>query len=75
MIRHSVVIDGHKTSVSVEAPFWNALKTIAAARDLSLNRLIAEIDRDRRGNLSSAIRIHVLEWTQTERRQLPRIIP
>jgi len=69
MIRHSVVIDGHKTSVSVEAPFWDALKQIAEARGLSLNRLIAEIDRDRPGNLSSAIRVHVLIWYQT--RQLP----
>jgi predicted DNA-binding ribbon-helix-helix protein len=69
MIRHSVVIDGHKTSVSVEAPFWDALKQIAEARKLSLNRLIAEIDRDRQGNLSSAIRVHVLSWYQT--RQLP----
>ncbi|MFP6742602.1 MAG: ribbon-helix-helix domain-containing protein [Alphaproteobacteria bacterium] len=69
MIRHSVVIDGHKTSVSVEAPFWDALKQIAEARKLSLNRLIAEIDRDRQGNLSSTIRVHVLSWYQT--RQLP----
>jgi predicted DNA-binding ribbon-helix-helix protein len=69
MIRHSVVIDGHKTSVSVEAPFWDALKQIAEARGLSLNRLIAEIDRDRPGNLSGAIRVHVLIWYQT--RQLP----
>jgi predicted DNA-binding ribbon-helix-helix protein len=69
MIRHSVVIDGHRTSVSVEAPFWDALKTIAESRNLSLNRLIAEIDRDRQGNLSSAIRVHVLTWCQS--RQLP----
>lgn len=65
MIRHSVVIDGHKTSVSVEAPFWDALKQIAEARGLSLNRLIAEIDRNRQRNLSSAIRVHVLTWYQT----------
>ena len=65
MIRHSVVIDGHKTSVSVEAPFWDALKQIAEARGLSLNQLIAEIDRNRQGNLSSAIRVHVLTWYQT----------
>lgn len=64
MIRHSVVIDGHKTSVSVEAPFWDGLKQIAEDRGVSLNRLIADIDRDRQGNLSSAIRVHVLTWTQ-----------
>lgn len=72
MTRHSVVLHGHKTSVSVEAPFWDALKKIAADQGLSLNRLIGEIDRDRQGNLSSAIRVHVLSWYQIPRnRQLP----
>ncbi|MFP6744854.1 MAG: ribbon-helix-helix domain-containing protein [Alphaproteobacteria bacterium] len=64
MTRHSVVLYGHRTSVSVEAPFWDALKSIAEARGVSLNRLIAGIDRDRQGNLSSAIRVYVLAWSQ-----------
>ncbi|MBF0334910.1 MAG: ribbon-helix-helix domain-containing protein [Alphaproteobacteria bacterium] len=62
MIRkRSVLIAGHATSVSIEAPFWDALKDIATRRGLSLNDLIAEIDAGRDGNLSSAIRVFVLE--------------
>lgn len=62
MIRkRSVLIAGHATSVSIEAPFWEALKDIAARRGLSLNDLIAEIDAGRQGNLSSAIRVFVLD--------------
>lgn len=61
--KRSVVIAGHKTSVSLEAPFWEALKEIAVGRRTSVNRLIAELDRRRDGNLSSAIRVFVLEWT------------
>ena len=60
MRKRSVVIAGHRTSVSIETPFWDALKDIAAARGMSLNRLIAEIDESRAGNLSSAIRVYVL---------------
>ena len=60
MRKHSVVIAGHRTSVSIETPFWDALKDIAAARGVSLNRLIAEIDESRAENLSSAIRVYVL---------------
>ena len=60
MRKHSVVIAGHRTSVSIESPFWDALKDIAGLRGMSLNRLIAEIDESRRDNLSSAIRVYVL---------------
>ncbi len=60
MRKHSVVIAGHGTSVSLEAPFWDALKDIAEARGLSLNQLITEIDENRGENLSSAIRVYVL---------------
>ncbi len=62
MRKHSVVIAGHGTSVSLEALFWDALKDIAKARGLSLNRLITEIDENRGENLSSAIRVYVLSW-------------
>ena len=58
--RRAVVIDGHRTSVSIEPEFWDALRVLAKARGRSINALIAEIDRARAGNLSSAIRVFVL---------------
>ena len=64
--KRSVLVAGHKTSVSLEAPFWDELRAIAAARGLSLNALIAEIDQSRSGNLSSAIRLHVLDWLRRQ---------
>lgn len=61
VVKRSVLLSGHRTSVSIEEPFWDALKEIAQARDTSLNGLIAAIDAARNGeNLSSAIRIAVL---------------
>ncbi len=59
--KRSVVIAGHKTSVSLESVFWEALRDMARVRGLSLNRLVAEIDQGRGGNLSSAIRVFVVE--------------
>lgn len=64
--KRSVTIAGHRTSLSLEAAFWDALKEIAAARGSSLARVIEEID-DRRQqqegapNLSSAVRVFVLD--------------
>lgn len=58
--KRSVDIDGHRTSVSIEAPFWDALREIANRKQVSVNQLIAQIDKDRAGNLSSAIRVYVL---------------
>ena len=58
--KRSVMIAGHRTSVSVEAPFWDALKQIAGREGISINDLIARIDGARGGNLSSAIRVYVL---------------
>ena len=59
--KRSLTIAGHRTSVSLEAPFWDALGQLAAARGLSVQGLVAEIDRGRgANNLSSAIRLHVL---------------
>ncbi len=62
VIKRSVVINGHKTSISVEDQFWAALKEIAAERQLSMSELIAVVDHDRGkvGNLSSALRCLVL---------------
>jgi predicted DNA-binding ribbon-helix-helix protein len=59
--KRSIVIDGHKTSVSLEDAFWTTLKEIAHERGVTLSQLIAIIDKERRqGNLSSAIRLFVL---------------
>ena len=60
----SVSIAGHATSISLEADFWLALKAIAARRGVSLNALIAGIDSRRDGNLSSALRVFVLNDLQ-----------
>ena len=60
--KHSVVLDGHKTSVSLEPEFWHALATIAADEGRSLNAVIADIDKGRGGNLSSALRLYVLNY-------------
>ena len=62
IVKRSIVIAGHKTSVSLEDAFWSALKEIAKARHLLLCQLVAEIDHARRGNLSSAIRIFVFDY-------------
>jgi predicted DNA-binding ribbon-helix-helix protein len=62
VIKRSLVIAGHRTSVSLEDAFWRRLRRIAAEAGLSLNRLAAMIDAQRGGaNLSSAIRVFVLE--------------
>lgn len=62
VVKRSIVIAGHKTSVSLEDAFWKGLKDIAGDRDITLSDLVATIDTDRRhGNLSSAIRLFVLD--------------
>ncbi|QTL03549.1 ribbon-helix-helix domain-containing protein [Aquabacter sp. L1I39] len=62
VVKRSIVIAGHKTSVSLEDAFWDALKEIAASRRLTLSDLVATIDSSRtQGNLSSAIRLFVLD--------------
>ena len=71
--KHSVTIAGHRTSLSLEAAFWEALKRIAAERGLSLSKLIEEIDRTRAtaakpANLSRAARVFVLEALTTRDR-------
>src|SRR5262245_24919172 len=66
VVKRSVVIDGHKTSVSLEGPFGNGLKEIAHAERVTLSRLVAKIDAIREhGNLSSAIRLFVLDRVRT----------
>ncbi|MCE7885892.1 MAG: aryl-sulfate sulfotransferase [Alphaproteobacteria bacterium PRO2] len=61
MKKRSVKISGHLTSVSLEEEFWRELKTLAKAEKLSLNALIAKIDKQRSENLSSALRLYVLK--------------
>ena len=58
--KRSVTVEGHRTSVTLEEPFWDSLKEIAEAKGRSVNALIAEIDRQQPGNLSSALRVFVL---------------
>jgi predicted DNA-binding ribbon-helix-helix protein len=62
VVKRSIVIAGHKTSVSLEDAFWKGLKEIADARGMTLSDIVANIDSQRRhGNLSSAIRLFVLD--------------
>lgn len=66
-LKRSVVIAGHRTSVSLERAFWSALRDMAKARGVSVNRFIEQIDAGRTGNLSSAIRVHILDTLLAER--------
>jgi predicted DNA-binding ribbon-helix-helix protein len=63
VVKRSIVIAGHKTSVSLEDAFWKGLKEIAGGREMTLSDLVAAIDSERQhGNLSSAIRLFVLDF-------------
>jgi predicted DNA-binding ribbon-helix-helix protein len=65
VVKRSIVIAGHKTSVSLEDAFWRGLKEIAVSRRLTLSDLVGAIDAERQhGNLSSAIRLFVLDHYQ-----------
>ena len=69
-VKRSVVIDGHKTSVSLEDAFWSDLKEIAHDQGATLSALVAKIDETRaHGNLSSAIRLYVLDYFRTNGRK------
>jgi len=66
VVKHSIMIAGHRTSVSMEEAFWQALTDIAQSRKTTLCELVASIDSGREhGNLSSAIRLFVLDHFQT----------
>ena len=63
VVKRSIVIAGHKTSVSLEDAFWNDLRDIAQSRSLTVRKLVGIIDVDREhANLSSAIRLFVLQY-------------
>jgi predicted DNA-binding ribbon-helix-helix protein len=67
VVKRSIVIAGHKTSVSLEDAFWKGLKEIASGRDVTLSELVASIDADRQhGNLSSALRLFVLDFYRNQ---------
>jgi predicted DNA-binding ribbon-helix-helix protein len=67
VVKRSIVIAGHKTSVSLEDAFWRGLKEIAAARNMTLSDMVAAIDGGRhQGNLSSAIRLFVLDYYRNQ---------
>jgi predicted DNA-binding ribbon-helix-helix protein len=68
--KHSVVISGHKTSVSLEEAFWTRLQEIAVEREMSTSALLSRIEADcEADNLSSAIRLFVLGFYQNQFRQ------
>jgi predicted DNA-binding ribbon-helix-helix protein len=68
VVKRSVSIAGHRTSVSLEEAFWNALKRIAVAEDVSLAALVAQVDAGRGdANLSSALRVFALERALSDR--------
>lgn len=70
--KHSLSIAGHRTSVSLEEPFWEALKGIADGRGVSVQALVGEIDAGRGAqNLSSAIRVFVLGEVRAGSEQKP----
>jgi len=60
IVKRSVMIAGHASSVSIEKPFWDAFKALAKKQGLSINQLVTELDDARSVNLSSAIRLYVL---------------
>ena len=67
-VKHSLTLRGHRTSVSLEEPFWAAFKAIADRKSVAVNALAADVD-ERRGarlGLASAIRIYVLEDLQSQ---------
>ncbi len=67
--KRSVTLDGHRTSLSIEQPFWDALKDLAAEQNTSLSALIQAIDHDRDDpnvNLSGALRVYVLRALQAK---------
>ena len=67
VVKRTVTIAGHKTSVSFEDAFWQSLKEIASERDMTRSELIADIKSERRhANLSSAVRLFVLDFYQQQ---------
>ena len=70
IVKRSIVIDGHKTSVSLENAFWTDLKNIVHTQQTTLSELVTKIDQTREGNLSSAIRLFVLDHFRNEDKRM-----
>src|SRR6186997_3520712 len=76
VVKRSIVIDGHKTSVSLEDPFWTDLKKIAHTQQVTLSELVTKIDgRREQSNLSSAIRLFVLHHYEDKRMDVAKAHP
>ena len=73
VVKRSIVLSGHKTSVSLEDAFWRGLKDIATTRRMTLSDLVGSIDSERKhGNLSSAVRLFVLDHYRARHGELER---
>ena len=73
VVKRSIVVAGHKTSVSLEEAFWNGMKEISGLRNMTLSELVGEIDSNRQqGNLSSAIRLFVLDYFKSRANGAPQ---
>ncbi|MFZ0459141.1 MAG: ribbon-helix-helix domain-containing protein [Rhodoplanes sp.] len=73
VVKRSIIIAGHETSVSLEDAFWKRLKEIAEEREMTLSDLVAAIDSQRQqSNLSSALRLFVLNFYRTQAFKLRR---
>ena len=67
VVKSSIVLHGHKTSVSLEDEFWKGLKEVAGRRLMTLSNLVESIDTQRQqGNLSSALRLFVLDFYRSQ---------
>lgn len=67
LVKRSITIAGHATSVTLETPFWDELKNIAKVEERSLAALIADVDERRGTNLSSALRLYILDFLQQQK--------
>ena len=70
VVKRSIVVGGHKTSVSLENAFWADLKNIVDTQQTTLSELVTKIDQAREGNLSSAIRLFVLDHFRNEDKRM-----
>jgi predicted DNA-binding ribbon-helix-helix protein len=76
VVKRSIVVRGHKTSVSIEEAFWNGMKEISGQRCMTLSELVGEIDTKRhQGNLSSEIRLFVLDHFRNRSSGFDRRVP
>src|SRR5215510_79540 len=73
IVKRSIVVAVHKTRVSLAEAFWNGMKEISGLRNMTLSELVGEIDNNRQqGNLSSAIRLFVLDYFKSRALSAPQ---